>query len=242
MAMVETRVGPVSCSDDGEGPVLVALHAALHDRHDFDAILPALARSYRVIAVDWPGHGESPAPRAPFTPAAAVYADVLEDVVDELDLPPSVFIGNSVGGFAAARLAITHQERVAGLVLVDTGGFLGSPLTNAYCRFLGTPAVMRRVLPRFVRSYLRAQSDSDRAVLGRVTERARSADGVELAAALWRSFAAPEANLRGRAGRIKVPTLIVWGAEDAAIPLRFGKATHRAVKGSRLEVLPTGHL
>ena len=242
MATVQTRVGPVSYSDDGAGPVVVALHAALHDRHDFDPILPTLARGYRVIAVDWPGHGESAAPEAPFTPAAALYADVLEDVVSALDLPAAVFIGNSVGGFAAARLALIKPERVAGLVLVDTGGFLGSPLTNAYCRLLGIPAVLRRVLPRFVRSYMHAQSAGDNAVLQRVTERARTADGVELAAALWRSFAAPEANLRSRADQISAPTLIVWGAKDAAIPLRFGRATQRAIPGSRLEVLPTGHL
>jgi len=167
---------------------------------------------------------------------------VLEDVVAALDLPAAVFIGNSVGGFAAARLALTQPERAAGLVLVDTGGFLGGPLTNAYCRLLGIPAVLRRVLPRFVRSYMHAQSGSDNAILRRVTERARTTDGVELAAALWRSFAAPEANLRPRADQISAPTLIVWGSKDAAIPLRFGRATHRAIPGSRLEVLPTGHV
>lgn len=242
MAMVQTRVGPVSYSEDGTGPVLVALHAALHDRRDFEPIVPELARSYRVITVDWPGHGESPSPEPAFVPAAALYADVLEDVIAALELPPAVLVGNSVGGFAAARLALNKPEQVGGLVLVDTGGFLGGPLTNAYCRLLGTPAVLRRVLPRFVRSYLHAQSESDNAVLQRVTERARTADGVELAAALWRSFAAPEANLRSRADQISAPTLIVWGAKDAAIPLRFGRATHRAIPGSRLEVLPTGHL
>ncbi|WP_167097002.1 alpha/beta fold hydrolase [Mycobacterium sp. DL592] len=242
MESVETRVGPVSYSMDGDGPVVVALHAALHDHRDFDAITPALARTHRVIRIDWPGHGESPLPRAPFAPGAALYADILDDVVRSLDLPPAVFIGNSVGGFAAARLAITAPDRVAGLVLVDTGGFLGSPLTNAYCRVLGMPAVLRRVLPRFVRSYLQAQSEHDDAVLQRVTERARTADGVALAAALWRSFAAPEANLRPRADQISAPTLIVWGAKDTAIPLRFGTATQRAITGSHLEVLQTGHL
>lgn len=42
--------------------------------------------------------------------------------------------------------------------------------------------------------------------------------------------------------RSVIPTLILWGAKDAAIPLRFGKSTHRAIPASRLEVLPTGHL
>ncbi len=240
MPTLATRVGPVAYSDDGTGPVVVLLHAVLHDRRDFDAITPDLLRHCRVIAVDWPGHGESPAPAS--TPSAALYADALEDLVAALDLPPAVFIGNSVGGYCAARLAITNPARVAGLVLVDTGGFLGGPLTNLYCRVLGMPAVMRRVLPRFVRRYLRAQSDNDQAVLRRVTARARTAAGVRLTAALWRSFATPDGDLRGRVGHIAVPTLIVWGAHDTAIPLRFGRATHRLIAGSRLEVLASGHV
>ncbi|AKK29776.1 alpha/beta fold hydrolase [Mycobacterium sp. EPa45] len=240
MPSLATRVGPVAYSDDGTGPALVLLHAALHDRHDFDAITPALVENYRVIAVDWPGHGESPAPSS--RPSAALYAEVLEDVVAALDLPPAIFLGSSVGGFSAARLAITQPERVAGLVLVDTGGFLGGPLPNAYCRFLGTPAVMRRVLPRFVRSYLWVQSDNDAAVAQRVIARARTPDGVGMTAALWRSFATADADLRGRAAQITAPTLIVWGKHDTAIPLRLGRATQRAIAGSRLEVLATGHL
>ncbi len=243
MSTAQTRVGPVSYSDSGgDGPVVVALHAVLHDRRDFDPIGPSLRRQYRVVAVDWPGHGESPAPRDPFVAAAELYADVLEDVSAALDLPPAVYLGNSVGGYCAARLALTHPNRVAGLVLVDTGGFLGSPLTNAYCRLLGVPAVLRHVLPRFVRSYLHAQSGADDAVLQRVSERAVSEQGVALAAALWRSFAAPAASLRAEAHRITAPTMLVWGSKDTAIPVRFGRAAHAAIPGSRLEVLPTGHL
>ena len=242
MPTVQTRVGPVSYSDSGAGPVVVALHAVLHDRRDFDAIRPELQRNYRVVAVDWPGHGQSPAPREPFVASAPLYADVLEDVVAALDLPSAVYLGNSVGGYCAARLAITQPSRVAGLVLVDTGGFLGNPLTNAYCRLLGVPAVQQRTLPRFVRSYLKAQSSADDAVLQRVSERAGTDDGVTLTAALWRSFATPAANLRADAHRITAPTLLVWGSKDTAIPVRFGRVAQAAIPGSRLEVLPTGHL
>ena len=229
-------------SDHGDGPVVVALHATLHDRRDFDPIATELHRRYRFIALDWPGHGESRPPGTAFAPGAARYADVLADVVEALDLPPAVYIGNSVGGFCAARLAITHPDRVAGLVLVDTGGFLGGPITNAYCRFLGIPAVMQVFLPRLVRSYLQARSDNDDVVLKRVSQRARTDEGIALAAALWRSFAAPEANLRPRAHQIEAPTLIVWGAKDTAIPLWLSRGARSAIPASQFEVLDTGHL
>src|ERR1700761_560221 len=166
VAMVETRVGKVAYSDVGEGPAVVLLHATLHDRHDFDPIVERLQRDYRVIALDWPGHGDSPAPNQP--PTAALFADVLADVVAALDLPPAAIVGNSVGGFAAARLAITEPQRVSRLVLVNSGGFVTNPAVRLYCRTLGTPAVMKRVLPRFVRSYMKATSDNDHAVQQRL--------------------------------------------------------------------------
>jgi len=240
VAMVETRVGKVAYSDVGEGPTVVLLHATLHDRHDFDPIVERLQRDYRVIALDWPGHGESPAPSRP--PAAALYADVLADVVATLDLPPAAYVGNSVGGFAAARLAITDPQRVSRLVLVNSGGFIAGPAANLYCRMLGMPAVMKRVLPRFVRSYMKATSDNDRAVQERVLARAKTPDGVSLTAALWRSFANPDYDLRAHAERITAPCLVIWGSKDTAIPMRLGRATAAAIPGSRLESLPTGHV
>jgi pimeloyl-ACP methyl ester carboxylesterase len=240
--MVQTRVGEVAYSDDGEGPVVVLLHAALHDRHDFDAIASSLRHDHRVIALDWPGHGDSPAPAPSYMPTAASFADVLADVVATLDLPPAAFVGNSVGGFAAARLAITDPQRVSRLVLVNAGGFIASPISNLYCRMLGMPAVMKQVLPRFIRSYMRATSDNDYAVQERALARANTRGGVVLTAALWRSFAAPEYDLRPHADRITAPCLVIWGSKDTAIPMRLGRSTAAAIPGSRLEVLPTGHV
>jgi pimeloyl-ACP methyl ester carboxylesterase len=239
---IETRVGKVAYSDAGEGPAVVLLHAALHDRRDFDPIASRLRRDHRVIALDWPGHGESPAPEPDYRPTAASFADVLTDVVAALDLPSAAFIGNSVGGFAAARLAITDPQRVSRLVLVNSGGFIAGPVTNLYCRTLGTPAVMKRILPWSIRSYMKATSDSDYAVQERALARARTRDGVVLTAALWRSFAEPDYDLRPYADRITAPCLVVWGSKDTAIPMRLGRSTAAAIPGARLEVLPTGHV
>ena len=177
---VETRVGTVAYSDCGDGSVVVLLHATLHDRRDFDPIVSELRRDHRVIALDWPGHGDSPAPVPNYQPTAASFADVLTDVVAALDLPSAAFIGNSVGGFAAARLAITDPQRVSRLVLVNAGGFIAGPVTNLYCRALGTQAVMKRVLPRSIRSYMKADGDHDSLVQKRALARARTRDGVVL--------------------------------------------------------------
>lgn len=94
MATLSTRAGQVAYHQTGAGRPVLLLHATLHDRRDFDPIVEALAGRHRVIAVDWPGHGEShPTDRV----TGPLMADVLDDIVDALNLEDIVLIGNSVG-------------------------------------------------------------------------------------------------------------------------------------------------
>jgi pimeloyl-ACP methyl ester carboxylesterase len=186
MPTIQTRAGRVAYGEAGSGPTVLLLHATLHDRHDFDPIIEALARRYRTIAVDWPGHGDSDPVEATVEPSAPLFADVLEDVVDNLGLSRAVLIGNSVGGFAAARLAISRPECVVGLVLVNTGGFVPlNAVSRGFCRVLGTPAVFRRAAPLFVRGYMKAKTDSDRQIIERATAVAKTAEGVRIGTGLW---------------------------------------------------------
>jgi pimeloyl-ACP methyl ester carboxylesterase len=89
---------------------------------------------------------------------------------------------------------------------------------------------------------MKATTDTDRAIQDRELARAKTREGVVLTAAMWRSFASPEHNLRPRADRITAPCLVIWGSKDTAIPMRLGRVTARAIPGARLEVLPTGHV
>jgi pimeloyl-ACP methyl ester carboxylesterase len=237
---VVTRAGAVPVVERGEGPPVVLLHAASHDHRDFDALVSLLEAQYRTIALDWPAHGRSTY-AGPVS--APLFAGTLADVVRALDLPPAVFIGNSVGGFAAARLAIDHPDRVAGLVLVNAGGFTPvNVLSRAASRVLGSERGAKRVLPTIVHLYMHAQNDFDRAVRDRAIARVRTPSGLKTAAELWRSFASPDHDLRALAGRIGAPTLIIWGSRDTAIPLPYGRATHRLLPKAKFTTLPTGHV
>jgi pimeloyl-ACP methyl ester carboxylesterase len=241
MATMQTSLGTVSYTDEGSGPPIVLLHAALHDRTDFAPVTEALAKGRRVLALDWPGHGESPLPATPLR--AVEFGDLLVEFAERLDLSNAVIVGNSVGGYAACRLALERPERVAGVVLVNTGGFTPhSVFTRFFCAVMGRPAVIKAVFPVFVRAYMRAKSPTDRAVVNRVVARARTDGGALTAAGLWKSFTEPGHDLRTRAGQISAPVLITWGAKDVTAPLRWGKAVQAAIPGSRLEALPTGHV
>lgn len=241
MPTIETSFGPVFYTDEGSGPPILLLHAALHDRTDYGPVSEPLTRGRRVLALDWPGHGESPLPPTPLR--AAEFGDLLIEFADRLDLTNAVIVGNSVGGYAACRLALERPDRVAGVVLVNTGGFTPhSVFTRALCALMGRPAVIKAVFPAFVRAYMRPKNATDKAVVGRVVARAKTGDGARTAAALWKSFSEPEHDLRARAAEIKAPVLITWGAKDVTAPPRWGKAIQAAIPQSQFESLPTGHV
>jgi len=123
MSTIDMSPGTVSYTDEGQGPPVLLLHAALHDRTDYDVVRDSLVQRHRVIAVDWPGHGESPSPDIPLT--AVQFGDLAVEFVDRLDLTNLVVIGNSVGGYAASRLAIERQERIAGAWSPGAGPWTG---------------------------------------------------------------------------------------------------------------------
>lgn len=175
--------------------------------------------------------------------SAPLLVEVLEELVTALDLHRAVFIGNSVGGYAAARLAIERPDRVAGLILVNSGGFIPRTfVTRRFCTAMGTPWIARRVMPRFIRSYMKSTGPVDDAVIERATVAARTPAGVATSTALWRSFATTEADHTTRADAIAAPTLIVWGTRDTAIPTRAGRLAHTTIVNSTLHELPTGHV
>jgi pimeloyl-ACP methyl ester carboxylesterase len=242
MPTMQTSFGTVSYTDDGVGPPVLLLHAALHDRSDFEPVHSAFTRGRRVFALDWPGHGASPMPAEPLR--AVQFGDLVVEFADRLDLRNVVVIGNSVGGYAACRLELDRPDRVAGIVLVNTGGFTPhNPATRVLCRrVLGRPAVVKALFPVFVRAYMKATTPHDRAIVRRVVARARTTDGANVAATLWRSFTDPGHDLRTRAADITAPVLITWGAADPTAPLRWGTLVADSIFGAALETFPTGHV
>lgn len=146
MPTVTTSLGTISYTDsapdDSAAPPALLLHANLHDGRDYAPVLDALSDGRRVIAVDWPGHGNSPVPGAPL--GAPELGDTAVEFVDVLNLRNLVVVGNSVGGYAACRIALERPDRVAGLVLVNTGGFTPhTPFSRAFCAVMGRPGAIR---------------------------------------------------------------------------------------------------
>jgi pimeloyl-ACP methyl ester carboxylesterase len=241
METFDTSNGPLAYDQRGVGNPIFFMHSGGHDHHDFDELRELLPPRFRSIAPDWPGHGSSPP--SPEPASAMRFADLAEQIVATLAPEGALVVGSSVGGFAAARLAIRRPELVRGLVLLDSGGFLGRPLqVRLFCGLMARPGFLRRIYPSFSARYMRARTDADRRAREVSIATTRRDAGLKTVSELWRSFASPEHDLRAEAPRIAAPTLVVWGRRDPVIPLRVGKWLAKEIPGARLAVFDSGHL
>ncbi|WP_305780331.1 alpha/beta fold hydrolase [Nocardia nova] len=114
----------------GSGPAVLLLHSYLMDADMFAPQVRSLGQSYRLIAMDERGHGETPAD-GPFT-----YWDVARDalgLLDHLGIARCAVLGTSQGGFIGLRMALLAPDRVAALVLLGTSGAAEDPqVADAY--------------------------------------------------------------------------------------------------------------
>lgn len=242
MSTIETSHGRIAYDVRGEAEhTIVMLPSGAHDRHDFDELRALLPPRFRTISLDWPGHGESSAGEG--SVSAMRFADLAQEVVERLTPEGAIVLGNSVGGFAAAHMAIRRPDLVKGLLLVDSGGFVGRPPhVRAFCALMSRPRFLRAIYPTFSHRYMRPRTAADRRARDTGVATTRSDPGLRVVSELWRSFASPEHDLRRESGEIAAPTLLIWGRRDPVIPLRIGRRLEREIPGARLVVLDSGHV
>jgi 4,5:9,10-diseco-3-hydroxy-5,9,17-trioxoandrosta-1(10),2-diene-4-oate hydrolase len=229
----------------GDAPVLICLHAIGHGARDFQDLSRRLSPRYRVIAIDFPGQGNS---GGDFQTASGTrYTQLLAQFIAELHLQTVTLLGNSIGGAVAVRYTSLHPERVKALVLCDSGG-LGpppDPNSRAYIeKFVQLFASGSRGDPSFGPAFAQfyqtvliekpAQEERDRIV--------RSA--YEIAPVLeqaWKSFARPEESLWEVLPQIRCPVLLAWAKNDAVISLKSAEPAFARFPNHYLEVFAGGH-
>lgn len=242
MPELQTYRGTVHYDEQGSGEPLLLLHANPGDPRDFDAIVPALARHYRVIRLAWPGYGESPAPLPPSSATAMQYAELLEQFVLKMDLKGLRIIGNSLGAYAAACLALRRPERVGALVLVAPAGFTThTRFTEFFCKLKGSERFTRWFSGLLALFYLRVKTAVTQAMRERARGEQRRPEAVAVNAALWRSFLRPEFDLREAAQYIEAKTLVIAGRRDPLIRVVDAVCADNVIPTSNLIVLPSGH-
>jgi len=228
----------------GDKPTLLCLHAIGHGGGDFAQVEAAFGADWRVITVDWPGHGHSGPDTEPVS--AQRYAVLLDALISELKLEHVVLLGNSIGGAAAMRYAAAHPENVRALVLANPGGldpgglFAGLFIGNLVSHFEQGERNEARFEPWFRGYYADILvTESSRAQRERIV--AAGYEHAPLLAQAWRSFAAPEANVGALIPTLTMPVLFTWAKRDALVSWDRNRAAVERFPHATVEFFDAGH-
>jgi pimeloyl-ACP methyl ester carboxylesterase len=240
----------------GAGEPLLLVHGLGGTRQTWNSVLDALAETYRVIAPDLPGHGDSDPPAGDFSLGA--FAVALRDLLISLDLRSATIIGHSLGGGIAMQFAYQFPERTDRLVLISSGGL--GPQVSPMLRAATLPgagtvvAVLARspeaVTRRFLSFAARVMPGSlARPDIGPVAEDLRRLTH----AGQRRTFVRTAGNVidwRGQrvsataslAQLTDLPVLLAWGTDDRTIPAYHHRAVSRLLTCPHLLEIPgAGH-
>ena len=231
---------------DGERYPVVALPGVLAPRTSFRALAQHLHERFRLIAVDFPGFGESEKPsvnRYPY--GIPAFADAIADLFGGLGLSRAHVVGHGLGGAVALQLSTRHPELVARLGLIAPLA-QPSPRSQLY-RALVAPLVgglvFRQIVGRSAfRSFYLARVNPD-ATPDQLDEYYESVESPASRAALLATLRAcvDTRAVIASSRRVRAPTLLLWGRDDALFPLSLGRRLSREMPSAGLELLPTGH-
>ena len=227
----------------GEGPALILLHGYVGDsRGTWRGQLEGLSDEFTVVAWDAPGVGLSADPPPEFR--LPDYADCLAGFVAALGLERPHVAGLSFGGGLALELYRRHPSLPRKLVLASAyAGWAGSLPHDEVDRRLQQVLDLADLPPdRFVAEVMPTLF-SESTPAETVAEFAFNASGFHPAGLRAMAQSIAEANLRDVLPEIGVPTLLLYGENDARAPRRVADDIHAAIPSSKLVVLPgTGHV
>jgi pimeloyl-ACP methyl ester carboxylesterase len=230
--------------EQGAGPSVVFAHGIVMDHTMYLPQFEDLPDAYRCIAWDMRGHGNSECPPGPWS-----IQDIVVDLVgfiEATNAAPCHLVGMSTGGMAALRLAIQREDLLRSLVLIDTNAEAESPESaELYRGFQAAIAaddgvseeLARNTVPLlYGQAYIEREPDAIEIHVDRVCDMPGTAVIEGLRALIGRP------SLTDRLADIRVPTLVIHGEEDAAIPVDGAVRMAGAIPGAELErIAGAGH-
>jgi 4,5:9,10-diseco-3-hydroxy-5,9,17-trioxoandrosta-1(10),2-diene-4-oate hydrolase len=218
------RSGPAT----GSAPkTLILLHGFLLSHWAWRHIIPRLAQTYDVIALDLPGYGESDRPPpAEFHYDAPAFMDAVVSAMDALSVEKATFVGHSMGGAISLYTAARRPERVERLVVVDPliyappnipleGRLALLPLIGeTLMRTFWTRGMIKRAMRKDI---YRDPSLITEEWLDYVWERVNRPGGMAAAFASMQFMHDPKVITRSTRA-VRAPMAIVWGEDDRLFP------------------------
>ena len=249
---IQTQKGAFSIIEAGTGPPILMLHGLGGTKASFLPSIAALAPSFRTIAVDMLGCGDSDKPLgASYGPA--FQAGSIAALLDALELERAHFVGHSMGGRVAMELGFLHPQRIHGLVLMTPAmAWLRDRRWAPYLRLIRPELGLIQLAPRavvdqFVRRMVPgadspwAASGIDEFVRVFATARGRAAF-YAAARSIYLDEPHGDDGFWTRLRELAPESLFIWGRHDRLIPTSFMRHVERALPAARHVELNCGHI
>ena len=219
---------------------IVLIHGTSASLHTWEGWVAALKGKHRVITMDLPGFGLT-GPNAQDDYSNPVYVRFILDLLDTLGVQKCILGGNSLGGEIAWQVAAAAPQRVEKLILVDAGGYAfqpkSLPLGFVIARTPGLNKLMEWTLPRSLmeKSVRNVYGDPGLVTPALVDRYEAMTLRQGNRHALGRRFSQLEAGATAaKIKTLRLPTLIIWGAQDQLIPIAYGQQFSQDIAGSKL--------
>lgn len=222
-------------------PAVVLIHSLATHSEVWAHQVPAWSVNFRVVCVDLPGHGRSAAAEAGLT-LDAMAAQVLA-VLDHLQIAKAAFVGISLGGMVAQAVALNHAHRVTALVIAHAGARTDATVREIWDQRIaqfeagGMQSLSRPTLERW---FPRAFSESSPITMAWMAGLIEATDPRGYVMAIRAIQALDHLD---RLPQVQVPTLVLAGQADAAVPSAVASLVAQRIPNAQLRLLEdTGHI
>lgn len=224
---------------DPAKPKVILLHGLGGSIGNWQTNAAALAQSYHVIALDQIGFGKSDKPMLKYR--VGTYVDFLDKFMSELKIEKASLVGNSMGGWVAALMAIKYPGRVEKVVLADAAGIVPANFGEADVYQLNN-STRDEIRANMKKIFANPMFQNNEALVDQfMTVRVMTNDGNTINS-LIESIKRREDFLNDRLGEIKKPTLIIWGKQDGLLPVADANTFNKGIAGSELIIFEAcGH-
>lgn len=213
-------------------PVVVFSNSLGTNLEMWDLQVAHFSKSYRCLRYDTRGHGRSQV----IEKAATIYdlADDLAALLDALNIARVQLVGLSLGGMTAQAFAISHPARLISMTLMATAAYMPSNWDEraVIVRSKGMDSLTNAIMDRWFTPAFRAAQPAQ------VSSVAASFSKLSPEGYAATCFVVRDMDLRGDIAAIKVPTLILAGADDPATPPEKMLEIQKHIEGCELIVLP----
>jgi pimeloyl-ACP methyl ester carboxylesterase len=253
--MLETKIIKVDnlyirYSVNGNGEDVILLHGFPETLQCWYAVMPELAKKFRVHTFDWPGFGKSEAPNWDYRPNN--YSNFLEKLIEIQKINKPSLVATDIGMLPAFLFGLKQPDKLRKIVVMSGQAYLRPNYISWELKMLeskikGPAELLAHIFPKlgiylaFYRGFYKKHSIPTE-IYNEFMSSALNKSAQDTGINYFRNFPLDLKYFDEHGDKLNVPTLIIWGKYDVFINWKMGEELHKRTKNSKFEIIDkAGH-